>query len=367
MLSGSIPVFITTSISSPNDLLTSIFSSPDSLEIRTLLVCSVAVLVLMPILGSVFWSIYSKKKKTSHGTSTIQPVIVDSPQSPAQVAKPYSLSDAFLNETLDDSDTLFEESVSDSKYAEDLQVQEALLASLLTSETLNNASSSITHPNSLQSISNQFDEQTEILCEICLENKPTWQMFDIPTCSHTFCYNCTSQHVASKIQENLKIIKCPGLNCKNILDSNVCRSIVPEEVLVKWDESLCKSLILESQKMYCPFNDCSVMLVNDSNEIITEIKCPLCKRFFCAACKVPWHSDFTCKEFEKMNAKKKGREEVMVKNLAKKKNWRKCPSCKFYVEKAEGCLHITCRCQYQFCYRCGSKWKSNHGGCRPRS
>lgn len=262
---------------------------------------------------------------------------------------------------------MYAELISDAKYAEDLQVQEALFASLFTSRTANNASSSLMNPNSFKIISKPVGEQTQRFCEICLENKETWQMFDNATCSHSFCYDCTSKHIISKIQDNIKVITCPGMNCSTVLDSNVCRSIIPEDVLEKWDESLCKSLILESQKVYCPFSDCSVMLVNDSSEVITEIKCPLCQRLLCAACRVPWHSEFTCKEFQKMNSKKKGREELMVATLAKKKHWMKCPRCKLYVEKTEGCLHITCRCRYEFCYRCGSKWSSNHGGCKQRS
>lgn len=85
-------------------------------------------------------------------------------------------------------------------------------------------------------------------------------------------------------------------------------------------------------------------------------------------CRVPWHSEFSCKEFGKFNSKRKGkRDDDMAVALAKKKKWKKCPMCRFFVEKTEGCLHITCRCEYEFCYNCGGKWSSSHGGCRARS
>ncbi|KAK3021462.1 hypothetical protein RJ639_047634, partial [Escallonia herrerae] len=118
------------------------------------------------------------------------------------------------------------------------------------------------------------------------------------------------------------------------------RLMIPEDILDQWDEFLCRSVIPESQKLYCPFQDCSVVL-----------------------CRVPWHSEFKCKEFQKLNAKrrKSGREEVMVDRLAKKKRWRRCPRCKTFVEKIDGCLHITCRCKHDFCYKCGSKWSAYHG------
>ena len=39
---------------------------------------------------------------------------------------------------------------------------------------------------------------------------------------------------------------------------------------------------------------------------------------------------------------------------------KQCPSCKFWVEKNKGCDHMTCRCTYQFCFRCGAKYGQCH-------
>nr|GFB34620.1 probable E3 ubiquitin-protein ligase RNF217 [Tanacetum cinerariifolium] len=52
--------------------------------------------------------------------------------------------------------------------------------------------------------------------------------------------------------------------------------------------------------------------------------------------------------------------DIMLMDLAKNKKWRRCPSCKFYVERTDGCLHISCRCGYHFCYGCGEKHTSEH-------
>ncbi|KAI0342273.1 hypothetical protein BDW22DRAFT_179203 [Trametopsis cervina] len=37
---------------------------------------------------------------------------------------------------------------------------------------------------------------------------------------------------------------------------------------------------------------------------------------------------------------------------------QQCPGCDRLVELQSGCFHITCACKTQFCYRCGSKWKT---------
>ena len=37
---------------------------------------------------------------------------------------------------------------------------------------------------------------------------------------------------------------------------------------------------------------------------------------------------------------------------------QQCPGCDRLVELKSGCFHVTCTCKTQFCYRCGTKWKT---------
>ncbi|GFZ08161.1 RING/U-box superfamily protein [Actinidia rufa] len=93
--------------------------------------------------------------------------------------------------------------------------------------------------------------------------------------------------------------------------------------------------------MYCPFQDCSAMLVDDGGERVTVSECPNCRRLFCAQCKVAWHAGIDCAEFQSFGKDKREREDVMLMDLAKSKKWRRCPHCKFFVEKLDGCAHGT--------------------------
>jgi hypothetical protein len=45
-------------------------------------------------------------------------------------------------------------------------------------------------------------------------------------------------------------------------------------------------------------------------------------------------------------------------DLAETEGWRRCYNCRSLVEKTSGCRHMTCTCKAQFCYTCGSKWKT---------
>ncbi|PWA79282.1 IBR domain, Zinc finger, RING/FYVE/PHD-type, E3 ubiquitin ligase RBR family [Artemisia annua] len=253
----------------------------------------------------------------------------------------------------DNDETRVEE---DAMYAQQLQLQEALLASsssasMLDSQTLTN--------NVASFFNNKIEKQT---CRICLEMQDYWKMFKNPTCSHSFCNDCTSKHATTKVQEKVINITCPEPNCNSTLDFNTLRLIIPKDILIKWDDVLCESIIPESDKFYCPFPNCSTLLIKDDKSI-RKTNCPVCKRSLCALCRVPWHSNLTCNEFKKLDISKKADEMAIA--FAKKNKWKQCPNCNFFVEKAAGCSHITCRCKYHFCYNCGQEWASTLGCCKP--
>ncbi|CAN1814497.1 E3 ubiquitin-protein ligase RNF217 [Linum perenne] len=86
-----------------------------------------------------------------------------------------------------------------------------------------------------------------------------------------------------------------------------------------------------------------MLLVEPQEELIRESECPYCHRLFCAQCGVPWHSDVSCEVFQSLGEDERGREDIMVMEMAKSNKWSRCPRCLFYVERTEGCPHITCR------------------------
>jgi len=180
-------------------------------------------------------------------------------------------------------------------------------------------------------------------CGICMEYKPIEKMFKSRNCSHSFCEDCVARFLAVKIQDKKGTIKCPDPNCNSNLDPQQCISILPKDVFERWGDALVDS-VFGTKKIYCPFKDCSTMLVNDGNEVVRITECPHCHRLFCAQCQVPWHAEVDCLGFQIL--KKGGPEknlDLMAMELAKKENWKRCPKCSFYVEKKSGCNHISCR------------------------
>ncbi|KOM57011.1 hypothetical protein LR48_Vigan11g004300 [Vigna angularis] len=210
-------------------------------------------------------------------------------------------------------------------------------------------------------------EESLCVCGICMDAIPDEKKFRIQNCSHIFCNGCITRHVAAKIEENRSVVQCPNPNCKEGIELEHCGSIIPKEVFDKWGDILCENLVVEAEKFFCPFKDCSALLMRDGEEVVTSSECPHCHRLCCAQCRVSWHAGMDCEEFQRSKREKGENGDSMVTKLAKKKGWRKCPNCSFYVERIAGCSRITCRCNHKFCYDCGSSWNNNeHYSCRSK-
>lgn len=192
------------------------------------------------------------------------------------------------------------------------------------------------------------------VCEICAEQKTVHKSFHIKGCSHAYCTDCMVKYVAAKLEENITAIRCPVVDCRGLLEPEYCRDILPQDVFDRWGAALCEAVIPGAQKFYCPFKDCSAMLIDDGEEVIQESECPNCRRLFCAQCQVPWHSGINCVEFQKLNKDEREREDILLMKVAQKEKWKRCPNCRYYVEKKDGCMYMKCRCGTAFCYRCGT-------------
>ncbi|GJM98798.1 hypothetical protein PR202_ga15837 [Eleusine coracana subsp. coracana] len=198
---------------------------------------------------------------------------------------------------------------------------------------------------------------SDFYCTICMETVHVRELFPIAGCTHTFCAGCVGQYIASKVEENVLSIGCPDPGCKDgTLHPEECRDVIPLKVFQMWGAALCDSA-LGALKFYCPFKDCSAMLIDDHGHgeaVITDAKCPHCSRLFCAQCKVAWHDGVTCAEFQRLGNDERGKDDLLLRKVAKNKKWQRCPKCQMYVERVDGCVYIVCRCRYCFCYLCGS-------------
>lgn len=188
--------------------------------------------------------------------------------------------------------------------------------------------------------------EPKVYCSICMEEKFDFESFRMRGCSHLYCTSCASQYVAAKVEGNEVLIGCPEPSCETgFIEMDMCQSILSPKVIDQWGSRLCEE-ILEPTRFYCPYKDCSALLIHEgriNGEVIRESECPHCYRLFCAQCKAPWHLDMTCEAYQQLGEDEKGREDLTLMKMAKSQHWQRCPKCKFYVERIDGCNYMRCR------------------------
>jgi len=118
-----------------------------------------------------------------------------------------------------------------------------------------------------------------------------------------------------------------------------------------------EAAIPETERIYCPFRDCSALLMKsatDSEKPSSSahppptaassfcVECEVCHRAFCEVCVVPWHGDMSCGEFQAnlKNLRLLGDEKLL--QLANQQKWQRCKQCGRLVELSSGCFHMTC-------------------------
>ncbi|KAL5077249.1 hypothetical protein RYX36_016233 [Vicia faba] len=150
-------------------------------------------------------------------------------------------------------------------------------------------------------------ESSRSLCGICFHSKPDPDMFKSNSCNHSFCVDCISKYMDSEINNNMVKVICPNPNCYMKLKPEHLENIMPSEFFDRWEFAKYTSKIPLEQKTYCPYENCSILLVNDNyggEVVVTSCECPYCHRLFCAKCRVPWHAEMNCQEYQNLKGPK---------------------------------------------------------------
>lgn len=204
-------------------------------------------------------------------------------------------------------------------------------------------------------------------CLVCYTPKEDCEAFFALKCKHFFCADCWKEHLKVHAFDYNTVLNthCPQQDC-NLL--------VPESLFNKYlsdDETSLKNYIHGMHKNFtdhntdikwCPSKGCDACVRCDSKSN-KEIDC-ICGSTFCFKCSKEGHRPCQCDMIDAWD-KKNQSESENVKWL--QANTKQCPKCKKYIEKNQGCDHMTCRttaggCGHEFCWICFGDWKG-HSAC----
>ncbi|XP_073148125.1 E3 ubiquitin-protein ligase RSL1-like [Henckelia pumila] len=198
------------------------------------------------------------------------------------------------------------------------------------------------------------DSDQEFTCEICIEPTlvPDKRFENGDKCAHPFCTDCVIKYIRVKLEDdNAGRIKCPALNCDHTLDPLACATLVGPSLFTRWCDVLCEAAISGVDKCYCPYRNCNLVILDECGEDPRKSRCPNCKRWFCFRCKTGWHAGFRCEDMGEV----RDANDLAFGGLVERMGWRRCPSCRHFVERLGGCKSVRCRCGMDFCYTCGQQ------------
>ena len=245
-----------------------------------------------------------------------------------------------------ESDTLFvEDNNEDNNNNENIDLIGELLG-------INN-----TNSNRFRAYENSYrksigKDKKDIECGICGEliNNPYRVKLK---CEHYFCNDCYIDYLKEKITNaNVSKILCMQHGCGTILETKFIKKILEgnKDLIEKYDKFLQRKKMLEqSDKIrFCPIPDCEGYAEKKGKN--KYVKCNYGHEF-CFDCGCKPHGRKKCadimdKEFEEWKSHK------IVK---------RCPCCRMWTEKNEGCNHMTCaECKFQWCWLCLGPYSLNH-------
>ena len=253
-----------------------------------------------------------------------------------------------------ESDTVFVDQLDEDIIEEDnLNTSLFFFNDLLNSgndnnNTNNNSNRFKAYENSYRKSLNNSKKE----CLICFESIEFPNKVKLK-CGHYFCESCWVDYLKEKINNaNVGKILCMQHGCDIMLDNNFIKNILEgnNELIEKYDKFYQRKKMLEKNDKvkFCPFPDCEGYAEKKGKN--KYVKCNFGHEF-CFECGNAPHGKKKCedmvdKEFEEWRSHK------IVK---------RCPYCRMWTEKNEGCNHMTCvECKFQWCWLCQKPYNSNH-------
>ncbi|UJR12356.1 hypothetical protein I4U23_016533 [Adineta vaga] len=206
-------------------------------------------------------------------------------------------------------------------------------------------------------------------CIVCMTEKSLNEFEGIysDSCIHierTVCNSCVYENTKSLVADSIiyfEDITCPELNCHAILDYNGIRQILVnignnQTFFEQYDQHLINlQLSLMSDFIWCAYGCGSGQLYDITGSENPAVTCLKCNRRTCFKHRVIWHTDMTCDQYDLLESQSS---ESDANNKWLELFTKKCSQCQWYIQKNEGCDHMTCRyCKHEFCWECLADYK----------
>ena len=195
-------------------------------------------------------------------------------------------------------------------------------------------------------------------CPICLEDfdEEMERVTKISNAGWAFHDQCLKNYILHAVKDKAFPINYPMEGTQRVISRGVLQRLLDEDEWKLYNKQKLISDAISNPDIYtfCPTPDCEhIFKLPEGTKLINTQKCPQCQQNICLVCKTIMHLGISCHEYQLSQQEGDG-----VQEFLKAAKCKKCMKCNYWIEKNEGCNHMTCKCKNEFCFVCGAKWKT---------
>lgn len=223
------------------------------------------------------------------------------------------------------------------------------------------------------------------MCPVCFVRVNKWTCLN--ACSHQVCHSCWELYVDSNVKSGCYELSCPYTDCTASVDIPTVVGFLDLTLVSKFVEKCCELFVMHTKQMkFCPSPSCQMVAVGRINSPVyskpifdyksamtseaktilvnnSSVNCPSCKKSWCFSCQRPAHWPSSCTANKIYQSRIKKDYDLLYDEKGKLYEaiaaCKRCPSCRFLITKRGGCINMTCRCGFAFCWDCLQQHRGN--------
>ncbi|RFU72652.1 hypothetical protein TARUN_9612 [Trichoderma arundinaceum] len=172
-------------------------------------------------------------------------------------------------------------------------------------------------------------------------------------CGCHYCAHCLRANIRTGLRSEIDF---PPRCCRPFNEATIRRAQRPALVQLFRQLSLEYGVPIDL-RVYCHDASCSSFIPpsaiegapDDEDDATAVGTCPSCGKETCAECGNRSHRGLPCREEE---------DEEALWDMMDDQGLAHCPICGVVMALRDGCNHMTCLCNAEFCYLCGRAWRT---------